>query len=80
MSIAANRRKGVRATVCTDEFTAGVVREHNNSNILCLGERTTPPEVAEKILDIWLTTEFDGGGRHQRRVDKLDQNGCGCSK
>ena len=70
VSIAANRNKGIRASHCTDTFTARMTRMHNDSNILCLGERITGTGLALDIVDIWLKTEFDGG-RHQKRVDML---------
>ena len=72
VSIAANRNKGIRASHCTDTFTARMTRMHNDSNILCLGERITGTGLALDIVDIWLKTEFDGG-RHQKRVDMLQQ-------
>lgn len=70
VSIAANRFNGIRASHCTDTFTARMTRMHNNSNVLCLGERITGQGLALDIVDIWLNTEFEGG-RHQRRVDML---------
>ena len=70
MSIAANRFKGIRASHCTDTFTARMTRMHNNSNILCLGERITGTGLALDIVEIWLNTEFEGG-RHERRINKL---------
>jgi ribose 5-phosphate isomerase B len=71
MSICANRFSGIRASHCTDTFTARMTRMHNNSNILCLGERITGSGLALDIVDIWLNTDFEGG-RHQKRVDMLD--------
>ena len=71
MSIAANRYKGIRASHCTDTFTARMTRAHNDSNILCLGERTTGTGLALDITDIWLKTGFEGG-RHQKRIDMID--------
>ena len=71
MSIAANRYKGIRASHCTDTFTARMTRMHNDSNILCLGERITGAGLALDIVDIWLKTEFEGG-RHTRRVEMLE--------
>ncbi len=71
MSIAANRFKGVRASHCTDTFTARMTRMHNDSNILCLGERITGSGLALDIVDIWIKTEFEGG-RHSRRIDMLE--------
>ena len=70
MSIAANRYKGIRAAHCTDTFSARMTRMHNNSNVLCLGERITGSGLAFDIVDIWLNTEFEGG-RHQRRIDMI---------
>lgn len=75
MSIAANRFKNVRATLCHDHFTAKMSREHNNSNVLVLGGRVIGDEVAKDILQIWLATEFQGG-RHKERTDMFDQLGC----
>lgn len=71
MSIVANRFKGIRASHCTDTFTARMTRMHNNSNILCLGERITGTGLALDIVDIWIKTEFEGG-RHLRRIDMLE--------
>lgn len=70
MSIAANRYDGIRASHCTDTFTARMTRMHNNSNILCLGQRITGSGLALDIVDIWLKTEFEGG-RHQKRIDMI---------
>ena len=70
MSIAANRFDGIRASHCTDTFTARMTRMHNDSNILCLGERITGIGLALDIVDIWLKTEFEGG-RHQKRIDMI---------
>ncbi len=70
ISIAANKIKGVRAAVCGDVYSAKMSREHNNANILALGERVTGIGLAEMIVDVWLSTEF-AGGRHARRVDKI---------
>ena len=70
MSIAANRINGIRASHCTDTFTARMTRMHNDSNILCLGERITGIGLALDIVDIWLKTEFEGG-RHLKRINML---------
>jgi ribose 5-phosphate isomerase B len=72
ISIAANKVKGIRAALVYNELTAEMSRKHNDANILCLGARTTEPEMAKKILEIWLTTDFEGG-RHQRRIDKINE-------
>jgi len=72
MSIAANKVKGVRAAVCWNEKTAELSRKHNNANILCLGARVIGYRKAKKIVDVWLTTSFEGN-RHLRRVRKISQ-------
>ena len=72
ISIAANKVKGIRCGLCTSVEMAHLTKQHNNANILAMGGRTTEPELALKIVDEWLDTEFEGG-RHQRRVDMLDQ-------
>lgn len=69
MSLAANRHGGIRAAVCHDEYTARLSREHNNANVLCLGDRVLGKGVAQGIVDVWLSSTFEGG-RHQRRIDK----------
>lgn len=71
MSIAANKVKGIRAVVCENTCSARMSRRHNNSNILCLGERITGEYLAFDIVESWLNTEFEGG-RHQRRVDMIE--------
>jgi ribose 5-phosphate isomerase B len=70
ISIAANKIKGVRAALCHDEFSAQMAREHNNANILALGERVIGIGLALNIVHKWLTTDF-AGGRHAVRVDKI---------
>ncbi|MBF0482097.1 MAG: ribose 5-phosphate isomerase B [Desulfovibrionaceae bacterium] len=72
MSMAANRVRGIRAALCTSEFHALKSREHNDANVLCLGERITGAGHATSIADTFLATEFEGG-RHQRRVDLFDE-------
>jgi ribose 5-phosphate isomerase B len=64
--------KGVRCALCWSEDTARLGRSHNDANAISLGARLTPPELALKIVDIWLDTPFEGG-RHVRRVQELDQ-------
>jgi ribose 5-phosphate isomerase B len=68
----ANRFRGVRAVVVTDDLTAEICRRHNDANIICLAGRTTPAGDAVRLLRIWLATPFDGG-RHGRRVAKIDE-------
>jgi ribose 5-phosphate isomerase B len=70
MAIAANKVAGIRAAPVVDERTAQLSREHNDINVLGLGARLTPSDVATRILDLFLDTPF-AGGRHQRRVDKI---------
>ena len=71
MVMAANRHAGVRAALPHDEAAARLARQHNDANVLALGARVTTPEEAERILRAFLETPFEGG-RHQRRVDKID--------
>ena len=71
ISIAANRFQGIRAALCTSEEMAKLTREHNNSNILALGGRTTPPAKALAILKVYLSTAFEGG-RHEKRISEID--------
>ena len=73
MSMAANRFKGVRATLVHDEFTAQACREHNDSNVLVMGARVLDIETMKKLAAIWLETEF-AGGRHALRVAMLDKD------
>ena len=68
MSMAANKVKGIRAALATCEFHARACREHNNANILCLGERVTGAGLAVNLSDIFLETEFLEG-RHLRRIE-----------
>lgn len=70
ISIAANKVKGIRCALCTNEFMAKMSRMHNNANMLALGERVIGKGLALDMVDIWLSTEFEGG-RHENRVNKL---------
>lgn len=72
MSIVANRYPGVRAALCHDHFTAQMSREHNDANILVLGERVVGKGVALEIVKTWLSTEF-ARGRHQLRLNKITE-------
>jgi len=74
MSLAANRHPQVRAALCHAAFTAEMARCHNDANVLCIGSRSTGPGVAEQIVRIFLETSFEGG-RHQRRVEKIEREG-----
>lgn len=74
MSMAANTIPGVRAAVCTSEEMAEMTRRHNDANVLCLGARLIPEELAKKITDKFLITEFESGEeRHVRRVNKIER-------
>ncbi len=70
MVMAANKVPGIRAALCHDPFSARASREHNDANIIALGERVTGPGLACAIIESWLKTDFQGG-RHQRRIDKI---------
>lgn len=70
MSIAANKVRGIRAALCMNADQAQLTRAHNNANVLALGAKYTPIEVAGEIVDAFLATEFEGG-RHARRVGKI---------
>ncbi len=70
MSIAANKHKGIRAAVCSEHFSTRYTRLHNDSNVLCLGERVIGAGLACELADLFIDTEFEGG-RHQTRVNKI---------
>jgi ribose 5-phosphate isomerase B len=70
-AIVANRVGGVRCAVCWNEETARLARQHNDANLISLGQRMMPVEMAEEIVRIWLETPFDGG-RHLRRIQQID--------
>lgn len=71
MSIAANKHKGIRASLCGDTYTAEFTRRHNDSNVLVFGARVIGVEIMLSVANVYFSTEFEGG-RHQRRVDKLE--------
>lgn len=70
-AICANRHRGVRCALCYSEETALLARQHNDANMISIGQRLTPEELALRIVDIWLETPFDAG-RHVPRIQKLD--------
>jgi ribose 5-phosphate isomerase B len=70
MSIAANKVNGIRCALVHDTFSAKATREHNDSNILAMGERVIGPGLAREIVKVWLQTEFEGG-RHAKRIQKI---------
>jgi ribose 5-phosphate isomerase B len=72
MCMTANRFKGVRAVVISNEFDAEMSRKHNNANIACFGSRRLSNEEAVKLLNLWIKTPFEGG-RHEKRIEKMDK-------
>lgn len=72
MSIAANKFKGIRASLCSDSFSTRFTRLHNDANVMCMGARTLGAGLACELAEIFLTTGFEGG-RHQRRVDLITE-------
>lgn len=72
MSISANRFKGIRAALCTNEYMAKMTVQHNNANVLCLGSRVVGEDHAKSIVESFLSSKFEGG-RHLTRVIQLDQ-------
>ena len=79
MSMVANRYRGVRAALCHDLFAALMGRRHNDANLLVLGGRVIGDVLAAEVVRTWLETPFEGG-RHQQRIDKLDQIGESCQQ
>ena len=74
MSIAANKVKGIRAALCGDCFSAQVTREHNDSNVLCIGARVVGSELALRIVDTFLEAKFSQSERHKRRIALLEES------
>lgn len=72
VSISANKVKGIRCALVHDVFSAKATREHNDSNVLAMGERVIGPGLAREIAKTWLESEYEGG-RHERRVNKIKQ-------
>ena len=72
VSMVANKVKGVRCALCHEPLSAEMTRRHNDANVLAMGAGVTGGNLAERILDVFLSTEFEGG-RHQRRVDKIEE-------
>lgn len=78
MAIAANKFSGVRAAPCNDEVTAEVSRRHNDLNVLCLSADLLSSRVVERMIEVWVKTDFEGG-RHAKRLGKINEiekNGC----
>ncbi len=72
MSMCANKYNGIRAAVCSDTFSAKMTRIHNNANVLCLGARVIGSCLAEDIIEAFLGAEFESGGRHEIRVNMIN--------
>ena len=75
MSMSANKFPGIRAALCHNEYSAKMAREHNDANVICLGERVSGLGMVENILEAWLNSSFEGG-RHGARVEKINCLGC----
>ncbi len=73
MSIAANKMTGIRCALVSDTFSAKATREHNDTNVLAIGERVIGPGLAWDIVKIWVDTPFSHEQRHQKRIDKIAQ-------
>ena len=73
MSIAANRFHGVRAALCHDDLTAEMSRRHNDANVLCLSADLLGEQLVNRMVEIWVKTQFEGG-RHQARLEQLEKN------
>ena len=72
ISIAANKVRGIRAVVCSEPYSAKLSRQHNDTNVLCLGSRVVGLELAKMIIDEWLAADFEGG-RHANRVRMIGE-------
>ena len=73
VSITANKFKGIRCALCTDEYTAWMAKRHNNANMVAFGARVLDTDTVLKLVDVWLSTEFEQG-RHQRRIDMIEED------
>jgi ribose 5-phosphate isomerase B len=73
MSITANKVNGIRAALCHDTFSAHASREHNDANLLCMGQRVIGVGPALDVVKTWVTTEFSGEERHSRRIRKIEE-------
>lgn len=73
MSMTANRMRGIRAAMVTDENMAEMSRKHNNANVICMGAKISTQELINKMTDKFLATPFDAEERHARRVQKMDE-------
>ena len=75
-AIVANKVRGVRCALCWDVTTARLARQHNDANVVSLGQRVVSMEAAKDLVAVFLTTEFEGG-RHVRRIEKIAEHDCG---
>ena len=73
ISMAANKCKGIRAALVSDVFSAKMAAEHNNANVICMGERVMGPGQAEMMVETFLNTPFSGDERHARRISKIEE-------
>ncbi|MCR5580852.1 MAG: ribose 5-phosphate isomerase B [Pseudobutyrivibrio sp.] len=73
ISLAANKVKGIRCGVCSEATTARLIRQHNNANMIAFGARIVSTELAKDIVKAFLEAEFEGGGRHQLRIDMISE-------
>jgi ribose 5-phosphate isomerase B len=71
MSVSANKIHGIRAAAVSEPVSSRLSREHNDANIICMGARVVGPEVAEEIVKVFMSTDFSGGERHCRRIEKI---------
>ncbi|PJC37367.1 ribose 5-phosphate isomerase B [Candidatus Peregrinibacteria bacterium CG_4_9_14_0_2_um_filter_53_11] len=74
MCMAANKVKHIRAAVCESEQTVEMSRKHNDANVLCLGGRVLQPDLAQRMVDVFMETPFEGEERHIRRVENIELN------
>ena len=72
VSITANKIRGIRCALCSEPLTAEMTRRHNDANMLAIGGGFTGKNLVERMVEVFLSTEFESGGRHSRRVDKLN--------
>lgn len=71
VSITANKVHGIRCALCSEPVSAKLTREHNNSNMLAMGQRVIGVEIMKEIVNVWVNTPFSNDERHQRRIDKI---------
>jgi len=72
-AMVANKVKGIRCGLCWNQESARLTKQHNNANVIAMGERMVAPEEGIEIVDTWLESEFEGG-RHQKRIEKIEGN------